>query len=201
MRKNNGFSLIEILLVLLILGLMTGTVVINFLAPEAKDKLEEQARRFQVIVGMASDFAVLNQLQLGLRIEPDEQKYSFVFLDDQSRWQLLEQQTIFEPFTLPEAFTLELELDNLPWVDEDSLFDTDLFDDDEGFKIERDIEVGDEPPPLPPPQILLLSSGEITPFSLIFKFEPNFTSEDPVYFRVNAEDYAPLIIDGPLEFL
>lgn len=201
MRKNNGFSLIEILLVLLILGLMTGTVVINFLGPEAKDKLEEQARRFQVIVGMASDLAVLNQLQLGLRIEPDEQKYIFMFLDDQNRWQPLEQQAIFEPFTLPDAFTLALELDNLPWVDEDNFFDTDLFGDDEGFKIERDIEVGDEPPPLPPPQILLLSSGEITPFSLIFKFEPNFSNEDPVYFRVNAQDYAPLIIEGPLEFL
>jgi general secretion pathway protein H len=201
MKKHHGFTLIEIMVVILIIGLMAGTVVVNFVGSNQQDKLGKQARRVQVLVAMASDFAVLNQQQLGLRVNPENSEYLFMRLDDNNQWQPIDSPENFSAFQLPEEYDLELQLDNLPWVDEDSFFDTDLFEDDEGFEIDREIEVGDEPPPPPPPQILLLSSGEITPFSLILKYEPDFSSDAPVYFKVNAEDYAPLLLDGPLEVL
>ena len=64
-----GFTLLEVMLVLLLMGLAAGYVMFNAFGASQSDLLKAQAKRVQVIVDMASDFAVLNQQQLGLRIE------------------------------------------------------------------------------------------------------------------------------------
>lgn len=194
-----GFTLLEVMLVLLLMGLAAGYVMFNAFGASQSDLLKAQAKRVQVIVDMASDFAVLNQQQLGLRIEEADREYYFVYLDDEDEWQRLEGEEIYEPHELPEPFSFTLNLDDLPWDVEDRLFDRDLFDEtlsvpDEG------VEIGnEEDKKLPPPQILIMSSGEITPFSLTFNYEPDFGGEDPAYFRLMNKDMPPLELEGPLE--
>lgn len=200
-RHNaRGFTLLEVMLVLLLMGLAAGYVVFNAFGVSQADLLERQSRRFQVVFDMAADFAVLNQQQLGVRLEPDSNEYLFMWLDEEQEWQLLEMDT-FVRHQLPEQFALELSLEDLPWQDEDSLFEESGFD--ERLSVSDDsVEIGeDEEERLPPPQILILSSGDITPFSLAFKFEPEFGVDDPVYFRVNGEDTPPLALEGPLSQL
>lgn len=194
-----GFTLLEVMLVLLLMGLAAGYVMFNAFGASQSDLLKEQAKRVQVIVDMASDFAVLNQQQLGLRIEEPDQEYYFVYLDDEDEWQRLEGEEIYEPHTLPEQFSFTLNLDDLPWDVEDRLFDRDLFDETLSVSDEG-VEIGDEEEKkLPPPQILIMSSGEITPFSLTFNYEPDFGGEDPAYFRLFNKDMPPLELEGPLE--
>jgi general secretion pathway protein H len=94
-----------------------------------------------------------------------------------------------------------LELEDLPWQEEDSLFDDRIFDEELSFDENR-VSIGDEEDkPLPPPQILLLSSGDITPFSLIMAYEPDYGNDDPTYFRLNGIDFAPIERLGPLDQL
>ena len=200
-QTDAGFTLLEVMLVLLIIGIAVSVVMYNAFSASKQDHLEEQVRRFQVVFDMASDFAVLNQLQMGVRVEQEEAQYYFVYLDEEDNWQPLEMQDAFAKHTLPEEFDLEITLDDLPWEEPDSLFDDSIFD--ETLSLDNDrVSIGDEEEePPPPPQIILLSSGDITSFQLVFKYEPNFGNEDPVYFRLDGQESVPLTRVGPLDSL
>jgi general secretion pathway protein H len=193
-----GFTLIEVMVVLLLVGLAAGYVMYNAFGSSQADQLKNQAQRLQVLVDMASDFAVLNQRQLGVRFEQKDNEYYFVYLDDEDKWQRLEDEEMYATHTVPEPFTFTLNLDDLPWDVEDRLFDRDLFDEELSVSDEG-VEIGnEEDKPLPPPQILIMSSGEITPFTLSFNYEGSF-DEDPVYFSVQNQELPPLLLEGPLE--
>ena len=195
-----GFTLLEIMLVILIMGLVVSVVMFNTFGQSKLESLEKQAQRFQVVFDMAADFAILNQQQLGLYVDHEKQTYQFMHLDEEQKWRLMTEDKAFSAFQLPEEFTLSLQLDDLPWIQEDNLFEED-------FKAQLsvnddDIKIGDEEEKLPPPpQIFILSSGDITPFSMAFSYEPTFGADEPVYFRVNGEDSPPLQREGPLSSL
>tara|TARA_R110001592_G_scaffold89078_1_gene262050 strand:+ start:35011 stop:35655 length:645 start_codon:yes stop_codon:yes gene_type:complete len=200
-KKSRGFTLLEVMLVLVIMGLLAGTVVFNISGQSGQDRLKKQVQRFQVVFSMASDYAVLNQQQLGLRIDSDKNQYSFMRLDEEQNWQLISGDKTFEAYTLPEEFTFELELNDLPWDTDDSLFNESSIDAELSISDES-VSIGDDDDKkLPPPQVFLLSSGDITPFSLAFAFEPGFSSESPSYFRLNVQDSLPVTVDGPLDRL
>lgn len=196
---SDGFTLLEVMLVLVIIGLAASAIVFGFGGHDRVEQVNKQSQRFAVVFNMASDFAVLNQQTLGLRIESEKNSYHFLRLDDEQQWQLLEGEPAFTAHQLPEDFALELNLDDLPWQTEDRLFDDELFD--EKLSVSDDgVEIGDEEQQRPePPQVFILSSGDITPFSVLFSFVPNFGSEQPVYFRVNGDDSIPLTREGPLD--
>ncbi|MEO9944799.1 type II secretion system minor pseudopilin GspH [Paraglaciecola sp.] len=201
-QKQTGFTLIEVMLVLLIMGLAVGAVVLNYSGESAQDRLKKQTQRLQIVFNMAADFAVLNQRQLGLRIEEDENTYYFMYLDEEQAWQKLEDDKLLSDHTLPQEFSIELSLTDLPWDTGQSLFsDDDLFEED--FSLSEDgTEIGnEEDKPLDPPQVFIFSSGEITPFSLSLAYEADFGNEQPVYFRVNGQDISPIEMEGPLNEL
>ena len=193
-----GFTLLEVMLVLLLIGLSAGYVMFNAFGASQSDLLKDQAQRMQVIVDMASDYAVLNQQQLGIRIEEDDNAYYFVYLDENDKWQRVEDENIYATHTLPEQFSMSLNLDDLPWDVEDRLFDRELFD--ENLSVSEDgVEIGnEEEEQLPPPQILIMSSGEITPFTLSFNYEGE-RGKMPVYFSLQNQDLPPLALEGPLD--
>lgn len=196
--RQRGFTLLEVMLVLVIMGLAVSYVLFNSFGSSQSEELENQAKRFQVVFDMASDFAVLNQQELGLRIDKKKRTYTFMLLGEDEKWLLLDSNEIFASYALPEQFAFELELDDLPWVEDDSLFDEGIFDEELSFDEDR-VKIGEEEEKrLPPPQVLLLSSGDITPFSLTFIYEPEFGLDDPVYYRIKAIDTTPLEREGPL---
>lgn len=196
--RQRGFTLLEVMLVLLLMGLAAGYVIFNAFSTDPAEQLEREARRMQVVVDMASDFAVLNQQQLGIYIDEENRTYRFMQLNEEDEWQFIEGNPLYEPITLTEPFFFTLNLDDLPWQSEDRLFDREMFDSSLSVN-DKDIEIGDEEPPPPPPQILIMSSGEITPFSLVFHYEPEFTNDKPAYYVLNCQDLPPLELLGPLE--
>lgn len=196
---ERGFTLLEVMLVLLLMGLTAGYVVFNALTSDPAEQLEREVHRLQVVIDMASDFAVLNQQQLGVFIDEKQRSYSFMLLDEEDNWQFLTGNPVYDRVTLTEPFTFKLSLDDLPWLDQDRLFERDLFDSTLSVN-DKDIQIGEEEEaPPPPPQILIMSSGEITPFSLVFSYEPGFSNELPAYFVLNNRDMPPLEFIGPLE--
>ena len=197
-HQQRGFTLLEIMLVLLLMGLATAYVMFNAFGVNQEDRLKDQARRFQVVVDMASDYAVLNQLQLGIRIEEEQNLYFFMALDEDDKWQLIQDNPLYEEHELPEEFELALNLDDLPWEEAEQLFDREIFDEELSLD-DADVQIGDEEEkPLPPPQVLISSSGEITPFSLGLIYEPQFNDDLPVYFYLTNKAVPPLEITGPL---
>jgi general secretion pathway protein H len=197
--KYSGFTLLEVMLVLLIMGLATGAVVLSYTGESGRDLLKKQTQRFQVVFNMASDYAVLNQRQLGLRVEDDNNSYFFMYLDETQKWQKLEFDNTFAEHQLPELFSLELFLTGLPWETDKSLFSSGVFD--EELSVSNDaVEIGnEEEKELEPPQVFIFSSGEITPFSVTLAYEPEFSNELSSYYRINGQDNAPLTTEGPLD--
>ena len=197
--KYAGFTLLEVMLVLLIMGLATGAVVLSYSGENGPDLLKKQTQRLQVVFNMASDFAVLNQRQLGLRVENANNSYYFMYQDEEQEWQKLELDSTFAEHQLPDLFSLELFLTGLPWETENSLFSSGIFD--EELSVSNDgVEIGnEEEKKLDPPQIFIFSSGEITPFSITLAYEPEFSNELPTYYRVNGQDSTPLTTEGPLD--
>ncbi|MBU2978319.1 type II secretion system minor pseudopilin GspH [Alteromonas sp. C1M14] len=200
-RAMQGFTLLEVMLVMVLMGLAASFVVFNAFGVNQSDQLKKEANRLQVLMDMASDYAVLNQRQLGVRFEKERREYYFVYLDDDDKWQKINNEKLYAPHTLADQFTFSLNLDDLPWDTEDQLFERDVFD--ENFSLDdTSTNIGDEEEKvLPPPQVLIMSSGEITPFSLAFIYEPGLSSEQPVYFELQNKDIPPLLLNGPLENL
>jgi general secretion pathway protein H len=195
-----GFTLIEVMLVLFIMGLAVGTVLFNVVGEDQTALLKKQVQRFEVVFNMASDFAILNQQQLGLYVNQEKSTYVYLMLDQEQKWQYFAVDKVFARHTLPEAFNFELELNDLPWETDGSLFDEEVFDEQLSVSQDR-VEIGEEEKLLPPPQVLILSSGDITPFSMSFIYEPQFGEDEPTYFRLNGEDSPPLLREGPLDSL
>lgn len=183
-----------------IMGLAVATVLFNVVGQDQEDLLKKQVQRFEVVFNMASDFAILNQQQLGLYVDQEKNSYVYLILDDEQKWQNFSLDKVFAAHTLPEEFSFELELNDLPWESDDSLFDDELFD--EQLSVSEDgVEIGEEEKVLPPPQVLILSSGDITPFSMSFIYQAEFGDESPSYFRLNGDDSTPLVREGPLDSL
>jgi general secretion pathway protein H len=187
------------MLVLLIMGLAAGIMVLNFNGPNGSDLIKKQSQRLEVVFNMAADYAILNQRQLGLRVEEDTNSYHFLVLDEEQQWQQFDLDPTFAKHSLPELFSLRLSLTGLPWDTDQSLFSGQLFD--EALSVKNDsVDIGnEEEKKLEPPQIFISASGEITPFSITLAYEPEFSDEIAVYYRINGQDSTPLIKEGPLD--
>jgi general secretion pathway protein H len=194
-----GFTLLEVMMVLVIMGIAASAIVFNAAGKNTSAELQKQSQRFEVVFNMVADYAILNQQTLGLRVEPEKNSYHFLRLDDKQEWQLMPDDPLFADHALPEDFTLALNLEDLPWDTEENLFNNDVFNERLSVS-EAGVQIGEEEAKKPdPPQILILPSGDITPFSMLFAFEPPFGSQEPVYFRINGEDSTPLSHEGPLD--
>lgn len=177
---KRGFSLIEILVVLVVIAFATKMVVYS-LDGGAEDALEKQALRLHTTINMASEFAILNQVELGFHI--DEDVFEFLVFDGE-KWVTFDREQLFEPLTITEEFKLTLNLEDLAWAQENLLEQSNWrelmgSDDEESLLELKKLKI---------PQVLILSSGEISAFQLIFELQKQ---PEPVYF-IEGEFLAPV---------
>ncbi|MCQ8880143.1 prepilin-type N-terminal cleavage/methylation domain-containing protein [Pseudoalteromonas shioyasakiensis] len=175
-----GFSLIEILVVLVVIAFATKMVVYS-LDGGAEDALEKQALRLHTTINMASEFAILNQVELGFHV--DEDIFEFLVFDGE-KWITFDREQLFEPLTITEDFKLTLNLEDLAWAQENLLEQSNWRElmssgDDESLLELKKLKI---------PQVLILSSGEISAFQLILELAEQ---REPVYF-IEGEFLAPV---------
>lgn len=143
-ESSRGFTLIEILVTLVIMGLLAGLAALS-VGGSAERAARDEAERLRQLLSYASDEATMQGEELGLLLE--EGSYRILRLDPESEeWQ----ETSEKPFgehTLPEGLALELELRDAP----------------------RGRSRGLADPENPVPEVLLLSSGEISAFRMDFR--------------------------------
>ncbi len=90
-KRAAGFTLIEILLVLVLLA--TSAVAVIVTLPESKeDKVKEEAARFHQLIQLLGEDALLNGIDYGIRI--DRSRYQFLQLTSQD-WQPVQESRFF----------------------------------------------------------------------------------------------------------
>ena len=178
--KQYGFSLIEILVVLVIIAFATKMVVYS-LDGGAEEALDKQANRLHTTINAASEFAVLNQIELGLLVEQNTLEF-LVF--DGEKWITFDREDLYKPIELDERLKLTLNLEDLAWSQENLLEQANWRelmsggDDDSLLELEK----------LKIPQVLILSSGEVSAFQLIVELKEQ---SEPVYY-IEGEFTAPV---------
>lgn len=158
---QRGFTLVELLVVSIVIVLVTSAIALK-ITGGGKKALHEEARRVNALVRLASERALLQGRDIGMVVENNGYRF-FLFDVAQRQWLDLSGDRVFRARTLPENMRVELavEENEVTWPEPEKTGDGEDEDED------RD----DGEVVIPTPQVLMLSSGEITPFELYFEMD------------------------------
>lgn len=174
-RAMHGFTLIEVLVVLVIMAAMAGLLVIGF-HDSPEQRLRREAGSLAALLNVAADEAVMRGMELGLAI--DGNGYRFVYFDvEKKQWLAVAEKTL-GPHAFPDTVSVSIRLDGEQLGDKVMERVRALSERSENEQMR--------------PMLLLLSSGEVTPFTLTLGYGDEFTvvvsgdGVNPVVVQSNA---------------
>lgn len=179
---QTGFTLLELMLVILLIGLLATMVTLNFSSDSRHERLTAEAERFQQITQYVAETALLQQQEWGLYVVND--RYGFLYFDEQSaKWLEADEPKGLIQHQLPDGLRMMLELDGLQATEDNLLAQLE-------WQLDEDEQQASEPQEIPVlPQVFILSSGEISPFKLVFSEHSELS---PLYAAVGTEFSIPL---------
>jgi general secretion pathway protein H len=155
-----GFTLIEMLVVVTIIGIFIGVATLSTDLVNFDRKMEQESKRLESLLQLASEDALLQSQDYGLRFFARGYEF-FVFDHATQVWRPMEGDRVFAVREL-ERMVLELRVDDRD-VRLDAEREIPMQSETEG----ADAEADDEDEPLyPTPQVVIFSSGEFTAFEL-----------------------------------
>lgn len=156
--RHGGFTLLEILVVVTIIGILAGLATLAIGGTDRRE-LQHEAQRLHQLFNLATDEATFNHSNLGFSLT--EQGYAFFrFDEDKEQWLALDEKP-WRAYSLPPFAKLDLALQG----EAGSL----------GDNASKDAQQ---------PTIMILASGELTPFQLDFSL------------REQAQNLARISSDG-----
>ncbi len=138
-----GFSLLELLVVVVIIGIIAGTVVLSMGAVGNDRQIEQEVNRLRGLVDLLHEDSLMQSRDYGVMFT--ETGYRFYIYDyQQQAWTQTSGDKLLAEHELKQPLTLVLVIDGREVV------------------LKRDF--GDQDVDNPEPQVMILSSGEVTPF-------------------------------------
>lgn len=134
MTTNRGFTLIEILIVIVILGITVGFALIAYGDFGESKRIQFAAEQLANTIRLAQQQAILESSTMGLRV--DSSSYQILKLQDATEWSAVSNKGIFKINYFPKNTVITLKTKNKPV---------------QGV-----------------PVIIIHSSGDITPFTMVF---------------------------------
>ncbi|NKQ09297.1 type II secretion system minor pseudopilin GspH [Pseudomonas sp. SST3] len=161
-RREGGFTLIELLVVIVILGSLVGLAVLSMGSSSSSREVRDEAQRLATLISLMADEAVLDSREYGLLVSRDG--YRVMHYDEaDARWRDAGDGKAHQA---PEWMQLELELDGAPLK-----LVAPVKREDDPIGLSDDDDRKRRRAPRVQPQLLILSSGELSPFTLTFSDE------------------------------
>lgn len=111
LNTEKGFTLIEILVVIAILGIIVTFVVLNVDLRSRAKVVEQTANELLLLMQAAQQQAILQQQPMGISIQSDGYSFwQYIETSDSVIWQPIEQDNVFTPRHLPNGVHLRLTL-------------------------------------------------------------------------------------------
>lgn len=151
-RTANAFTLLELLLVMLIVGILAGTVVANFGGAGERQQVRSEAERLALAIEMARGTALQRNEMWGLAA--DEHGYAFRRYDPGSQSWLEVDRRPFAFHSLADDVTITVRTTFAP-------------ERSEALRRLTQRDDSDEEEPEPPPDIAIHPGGEVTPFDAV----------------------------------
>ena len=149
-KYSKGFTLIEILVVMVLLGLLSGVAVFILGSGKLQRELDIESHRLHTLLRMASEEAILSNTEIGFVIDDDH--YEFLEYDDEKQTWASSSVSVLKSRDLPEWLAPEFQREGRA-----KILGKDSSDAKESKK----------------PDMMLLSSGEVTPFSITLRVQNN----------------------------
>ena len=154
LNRSRGFTLLEMLVVLVVVGVMVALLVIGF-KDSPQQRVRREANDLAALINAASDEAVMRGIELGLVI--DGSGYQFVYFDpEKEQWQPAPERGLAR-HDFAEPYTVDFTIDGSA-VDDNTRRRIQAFAQRSGDAALR-------------PLLLILSSGEVTPFRLVLSID------------------------------
>ena len=166
LRHHRGFTLIEMMVVLLIIGIVVSSVVLSINTDDLKEHMEIEMNRLRALINLAREEAILQDHDMALVIKEDS--YSFQWYDiKQEKWLAVDDGQVFRERKLPPGTNMVLLIEDLPTTEKHSRPGTSLtldVKDKEQQQEEEDVQ-----------RVVIYPSGEVFPFELILQKEDEST--------------------------
>lgn len=145
--RVRGFTLLEILVVVVIIAVMTTIGVLSMGTLGQDRQLDAEVERYADVVAAALEQAVLEGRDFGVYFAPDGYEI-YAYAAERQRWEAVPDDRLYEKHALPEGLRLALEIEG------------------------RQLQLGTERPDAPrTPQVLVYSSGDVSPYVLTLERE------------------------------
>lgn len=167
--RERGFTLIEILVVLVIVGIMTAVATLSMGVLGRDSGLEDEARHLWAVITQSKEEIELQGREVGVYIEKDG--YYFMRYNAREQvWSEVNNDDLMAAHTLPEGVQFRL------WLESREVILKTHQENQDALNKELSTQGGDataqkKDPRVP--QIALLSSGDTTPFELRLEREGN----------------------------
>lgn len=146
--RNQGFTLIEIMVVIAIAAILVGAVALNINFRNPGKTVLQTAQRTGLLMQLASDQAVYSRQQFGIRFHPESYTF-FALIPDETgvgSWEVFEDARL--KFEKPDfKIEFEVEISGLPIILDE-------------LDVELEAESDEEPIK---PHVMFLSNGEMVP--------------------------------------
>ena len=176
--QQAGFTLLEIMLVILLLGLATSVAVPTLMPKDGSAELQRTAERFAALVETAHEEAMLMGQDLGIVINDND--YQFVQFTAEG-WEELSNNRLLRPVTLEDGFRMSMTPGESVWHSTLAQMQQDTLLEDWFQTPEEMLE----------PDLYIWSSGDLTPASVEFsRPRPGGRNADnnPLSFNVTIEE-------------